>query len=60
MDPVKIAGVVNWLTPSTKKEVQLFVGFVKFYHQFIPGFANYMCTLFYLTMKDIRFNWDLT
>jgi hypothetical protein len=31
MDPVKIAGVADWLTPSNKKEVQLFVGFVNFY-----------------------------
>jgi hypothetical protein len=31
MDPVKIARVVDWLTPSNKKEVQSFVGFVNFY-----------------------------
>jgi hypothetical protein len=31
MDPVKIAGVADWLMPSNKKEVQSFVGFVNFY-----------------------------
>jgi hypothetical protein len=31
MDPVKIAGVADWLTPSNKKEVQSFVGFINFY-----------------------------
>jgi hypothetical protein len=31
MDPVKIAGVADWLTPSNKKEVQSFIGFVNFY-----------------------------
>jgi hypothetical protein len=31
MDPVKIAGVADWPTPSNKKEVQSFVGFVNFY-----------------------------
>jgi hypothetical protein len=31
MDPVKIAGVVDWLMPSNKKEVQSFVGFINFY-----------------------------
>jgi hypothetical protein len=31
IDPVKIAGVVDWLTPSNKKEVQSFVGFINFY-----------------------------
>jgi hypothetical protein len=28
MDPVKIAGVVDWLMPSNKKEVQSFIGFI--------------------------------
>jgi hypothetical protein len=31
MDPVKLAGVADWPTPSNKKEVQSFVGFVNFY-----------------------------
>jgi hypothetical protein len=31
MDLVKIAGVTDWPTPSKKKEVQSFVGFVNFY-----------------------------
>jgi hypothetical protein len=31
MDPVKIAGVADWPTPSNKKEIQSFVGFVNFY-----------------------------
>src|SRR6266853_3979795 len=30
MDPVKIAGVVEWPTPSNKKEVQSFLGFTNF------------------------------
>jgi hypothetical protein len=59
MDLVKITAVVAWPMPSTKKEVQSFVSFVNFYHHFIPGFSHHMCALFYLTMKDIRFNWGL-
>jgi hypothetical protein len=31
MDLVKIAGVVDWPTPSNKKEVQSFVRFINFY-----------------------------
>jgi hypothetical protein len=31
MDPIKIAGVADWPTPSNKKEVQSFVSFVNFY-----------------------------
>jgi hypothetical protein len=59
MDLVKIAGVVDWPTPSNKKEVQLFIGFVNFYQCFIPGFSHHACTLFDLTMKDVRFIWGL-
>jgi hypothetical protein len=59
MDPVKIAGVTNWLTLSTKKKVQLFVSFVNFYCHFILGFSHHAHTLFDLTIKDVRFNWGL-
>jgi hypothetical protein len=31
MDPVSIAGVADWPTPSNKKEVQSFVGFINFH-----------------------------
>jgi hypothetical protein len=57
MDLVKIAGVADWLTPSNKKEVQSFVGFIIFYRCFIPGLSHHVHTLFDLTMKDIRFIW---
>jgi hypothetical protein len=59
MEPVKIAGVTDWPTPSNKKEVQSFVGFVNFYRRFIPGFSHHARTLSDLTMKDVRFIWGL-
>jgi hypothetical protein len=59
MDPVKIAGAADWPTPSNKKEVQSFVGFVNFYRRFIPGLSHHAHALFDLTMKDIRFIWGL-
>jgi hypothetical protein len=59
MDPVKTAGVADWPTPSNKKEVQSFVGFVNFYRQFILGFYHHARALFDLTMKDVRFIWGL-
>jgi hypothetical protein len=45
MDPVKIAGVADWPTPSNKKEVQSFVSFVNFYRHFIPGFSHHAHTV---------------
>jgi hypothetical protein len=59
MDPVKIAGVVDWLTSSNTKEVQSFVDFVNFCQYFIPGFSHHARALFNLTMKDIKFTWGL-
>jgi hypothetical protein len=59
MDPVKITGVADWPTPSNKKEVQSFVGFVNFYRRFIPGFSHHARALLDLTMKDVRFIWGL-
>ena len=35
MDPAKVAGVSEWPTPTTKKEVQSFLGFGNFYRKFI-------------------------
>jgi hypothetical protein len=32
INPVKVAGVADWPTPTKKKEVQSFVGFINFYH----------------------------
>ena len=40
MDPVKITGIWDWLTPKNITEVQSSVGFVNFYHRFIPDFSH--------------------
>ena len=58
MDPVKAARVLEWLTPSNKKEVQLFLGFVNFYRWFIEGFSHIAQPLFDLTKANSMFNWS--
>jgi hypothetical protein len=57
MDLVKVAGVTEWPTPTTKKEVQSFLGFVNFYHQFVEGFSQHVKPLFKLTKKDQKWSW---
>jgi hypothetical protein len=57
MDPVKVAGVTEWPVPTTRKEVQSFLGFVNFYRRFIKGFSHHAKPLFELTKKDRKWSW---
>jgi hypothetical protein len=58
MDPVRIAGVADWPTPSNKKEVQSFVGFVNFYQQFILGFSHHVHTDNLNTTQTLEYTKD--
>jgi hypothetical protein len=57
MDPVKVAGVMEWPIPTTKKELQSFLGFTNFYRRFIQGFSHHGRPLFDLTRKDVKWDW---
>src|SRR5882672_10213409 len=57
MDPVKVAGVQDWLTPRNVTEVQLFVGFVNFYWRFIQDFSHMAKPLHQLTKKGEAWKW---
>jgi hypothetical protein len=57
IDPVKVAGVMEWPTPKSKKEVQSFLGFTNFYRHFIKGFSHHAKPLFELTKKDWKWSW---
>ena len=58
MDPAKVARVSEWPTPTTKKEVQSFLGFVNFYRRFIEGFSHLARPLFNLTKNDSELCWS--
>jgi len=40
MDPIKLAGIRDWPTPTTVKQVRSFLGFGNYYRRFISGFAH--------------------
>jgi hypothetical protein len=40
MDSVKVQGVADWPIPTTRREVQSFLGFCNFYRRFVRGFAG--------------------
>jgi hypothetical protein len=60
MDPIKVAGVTEWPTLNSKKEVQSFLGFANFYRRFIEGFSHHAKPLFELTKQDQKWNWAAT
>ena len=57
MDPVKLAGIQNWLTLTTVKEVWSFLGFGNYYQWFIKKFAHLAWSLNNLLKKDAKFEW---
>jgi hypothetical protein len=57
MDPVKIAGIKNWPTPTKVKDIRSFLGFCNFYRPFIRGFAHVARPLNELTRKDVEWTW---
>jgi hypothetical protein len=57
MDPVKIAGIKNWPTPTKVKDIRSFLGFCNFYRPFIRGFAHIARPLNELTHKDAEWLW---
>jgi len=58
MDPVKVAGVREWSTPENWTDMQVFIGFVNFYHRFIQDFSTIARPLFDLTCSNKAWNWD--
>ena len=49
---VKIKAIRNWPTPTTVMEVQSFLGFMGYYHRFIPKFAQVAWPLHKLTSGE--------
>lgn len=57
MDPEKVRAVVDWLPPTTKRQLQRFLGFANFYRRFIRGFSALAKPLHDLTKKTAAFTW---
>ncbi|EEB91673.1 hypothetical protein MPER_09934, partial [Moniliophthora perniciosa FA553] len=57
MDPVKVAGIKDWLPPDTVTGVRSFLGFGNFYRKFIGKYAEIARPLNDLTCKGKEFVW---
>ncbi|ESK81835.1 reverse transcriptase-rnase h-integrase [Moniliophthora roreri MCA 2997] len=59
MDPVKLAGIVDWEPPQTVKGVRAFLGFRNFYRKFIGKYAHLTRPLNNLLQKNRKFEWTV-
>ena len=57
MDPKKLAGIEDWPSPKTVRQVRSFIGFGNFYRRFIERFSHIVKPLTALTKKETKFKW---
>ena len=57
-DPAKINAVTEWPTPTSRKELQRFLGFANFYRRFIRDYSKVAVPLTRLTSTSSPFRWS--
>jgi hypothetical protein len=57
IDPERIAAILNLPAPTSKKEVQSFMGVINFVHRFVPYFAVMVKPIHNLLKQDHPFSW---
>jgi hypothetical protein len=58
MDPAKVKAILEWHSPKTIKDIQVFLGFANFYRRFIKGYSKITEPLTRLLRKDTKFEWS--
>jgi len=58
MSDNKVKIIQDWPKPKKVKDIQFFLGFVNFYHQFIFNYLDIVISLTYFTQKDIPWKFD--
>ncbi|KAK5927636.1 hypothetical protein CgunFtcFv8_012771 [Champsocephalus gunnari] len=57
-DPAKVMAVAEWPTPTTRKQLQRFLGFANFYRRFIRDYSRAAAPLTKLTSVKVPFVWS--
>jgi len=57
MEEDKVAGVLNWPTLKTVRDVRKFLGLANYYRQFVKDFAKIAQPLNNLTRKEEKWKW---
>jgi hypothetical protein len=60
MDPAKVETIAQWKEPQRVRDLQRFLGFANFYHQFIRGFSDIAWPLHDLLKKGSFWKWGPT
>lgn len=56
-DPAKTQAVVEWPRPTSRKQLQQFLGFANFYRRFIRDYSRIAAPLTRLTSPSLPFSW---
>ena len=54
VDPNKVRAITSWEAPTTRRQLQRFLGFANFYRRFIYNFSGITKPLHDLTKKDAK------
>ena len=57
MDPAKLKGVASWSQPQHVTDIWAFLGFMGFYHYFVPNYLNIAWPLIQLIKKNAVSRW---
>lgn len=57
MDTADVQVVKVWPRPNSRKELQRFLGFAKFYRRFVRAYSKVPCPLATLTSINRCFSW---
>jgi hypothetical protein len=57
IDPERIASILNLTAPTSKKEVQAFMGIINFVRRFVPNFAVMVKPIHNLLKQYFSFSW---
>lgn len=57
-DPAKIKTVVEWPTPTSRKQLQRFLSFAHFYRRFFQDYSRVTTPLTKLTSVNVPFTWS--